>query len=714
MAEVRLLFDHGVLLFLQLSLFVTHLTAAKVEIISSTPDVEVGVRHLLLCKAGADGRMTWLKDGDDIDEDQVEIENMDETTSKLIIKKARLEDAGLYTCHIDFDSGVADAEYQLYIYQRPKFVSTPTYHEFLEGEVAVLPCNAVGLPQVDVKWLKVTDGRGLDIPAAASAVMCEQISVLPNRSLRITNIQRKHSGTYTCEASIKKRPISAQIRISVIVNAPPTAVIREKKKSVLAGPRTNVTISCLVTGVPTPNISWMSPPQSDATRYKFNSDKSELTIPSVVRSDFGQYACLAVNKIGERQDSFWLDVTERPTVSLSKTGIEVEPGRNASVTCVGSGQPPPKIHWIRKGTDMELATSSLRVRAVGPTLHFDKIEPSDGGLYTCVGTSDVGNDTKDFSLETWPDTPPKIRVSAGPASAHVYLDGPLVDGGTPITHYVLEWRKPEETSWDQRIFQSAEPLVLTSLEPYTSYHVRLASKNRLGQGGFTSEYATQTLAKREPDSPVLIDGEMQVEKNSFSIPITQQDNGGTPIIHYIVRSKPDLEDSVWEEMQFPANATAIHLAGLQYNTSYHLEIVAVNTLGSSKPAYFSFGVPQDINVPKTTMGKGGVIAIVISIFLVLLIAVDATCCYVNRCGLLMYLAVKLLGEKAPGVKSVEEGNGDIMLAVDVKELRTGSIRKQMQQQNGEQNGVQMEVTCDKAPLTKFEKAPHNSEPATKA
>ena len=73
---------------------------------------------------------------------------------------------------------------------------------------------------------------------------------------------------------------------------------------------------------------------------------------------------------------------------------------------------------------------------------------------------------------------------------------------------------------------------------------------------------------------------------------------------------------------------------------------------------FSFGVPSTVSKPG--LGKGGVVGIVMLIFLVLLIAVDATCCYTNRCGMLMFLAVKLFGQKVPGSKSMEEGDGTAM------------------------------------------------------
>lgn len=38
--------------------------------------------------------------------------------------------------------------------------------------------------------------------------------------------------------------------------APPTVHIKEEVKKVIAGPETNVSLLCLVDGLPKPNITW--------------------------------------------------------------------------------------------------------------------------------------------------------------------------------------------------------------------------------------------------------------------------------------------------------------------------------------------------------------------------------------------------------------------------------------------------------------------------
>lgn len=60
----------------------------------------------------------------------------------------------------------------------------------------------------------------------------------------------------------------------------------------------------------------------------------------------------------------------------------------------------------------------------------------------------------------------------------------------------------------------------------------------------------------------------------------------------------------------------------------------------------------------SSMTKGGVVGIVIVIFLVVFLAVDATCCYRNHCGLLMSISVKLFGQKVPGLKMLGNAEGN--------------------------------------------------------
>ncbi|XP_051721039.1 neural cell adhesion molecule 1-like isoform X2 [Ctenopharyngodon idella] len=678
-----------------LLLVCSRLIDAKLDIIASEPDVQVGSQVLLLCKVDSEGDIIWLKDDEEVDEDRHEVKKTDESSSALTLKNIELSDSGIYTCQFENEHGTKKTTYQLYVYQAPDFGNTRTYHEFLVNQTVTIPCMVSGKPDVEVYWLRNDrivndDGRG-------------SLRILPDRSLQIVGIQQEDRGTYTCEGKIKGRPVTRHLPISVVVNEPPTILIHEERKSVHAGPNTSVSIVCLVKGAPTPNITWMLPSTSDDSRIKFNTDKSELTISSVTRSDYGEYVCTATNKIGENSATFILDVSERPIIDLDPSKLTVIPGESGSVLCNATGHPTPTIQWVRKATQEKMTSVE------GSELILENVMPSDGGLYSCIASNPVGTTIEDFQLITWPGAPAQFSVAAGSSSSVLIQTVSVQDGGSSITQYILQWKKPSDETWSQSVVKPTNPLVITGLEPYTEYSVRFAAKNSHYQGNFSTERRIFTQSEREPDSPVLSLSEKKLEKNSVSIPIKQLKDGGSPIQHYIVRYKGNQENDEWAENKFPGNSSRIQLNGLQYNAEYQMEVYAVNRNGSSSPAKINFTVPQPVSQPM--LGKGGVVGIVMFIFLVLMVAVDAFCCYTNHCGLLNFLARKLFGHKLSDSKGMDEeannSNGDMKLGGLT--LPRGSIPK-LQTPSGAVNGVHSEVTCDKAPLTKFEKKPESTDP----
>lgn len=57
------------------------------------------------------------------------------------------------------------------------------------------------------------------------------------------------------------------------------------------------------------------------------------------------------------------------------------------------------------------------------------------------------------------------------------------------------------------------------------------------------------------------------------------------------------------------------------------------------------------------LGTGAIVGILIVVFFLLLLGVDVTCYFLNKCGLLMCIAVNFCGKAGPGAKSkdIEEG-----------------------------------------------------------
>ncbi|XP_034031216.1 neural cell adhesion molecule 1 isoform X2 [Thalassophryne amazonica] len=679
------------------------------DIITSKKDVPVGEEILLLCKTGKEGDVTWQKDNEDVEEEKVT--KMDEISSKLLIRKATLQDSGRYTCVCDFDSGSrSEVSVQLYVHDGPTFQDTVTYHEFIEGSDAVVPCLVSGKPALEIQWLR--DQKVVPLYASSSGMRVYQMA---DNTLRIGQINREDAGTYVCQAKIKGRPVSKKRNISVVVNAPPSVRGKELENNVIAGPEANVSLVCLVDGIPKPNITWTMPAPFDPSHHQFNSDRSQLTIRAVTRGDDGNYICTATNKIAENSATIMLNVFEAPVVFLAAEQLSVSLGENVSVSCNVTGHPQPERHWFNKLKACSLGSSG-RVRAEEGVLLIEEVLPSDGGMYSCMAVSTSGNASRDVAIYTQPGQVQDLSVTAGPSSVLFSLKSLPISGGTAVTSFAMQWRQRQTDKWEEMMVPASDPLSITSLKPYTSYTVRLAALNSVGLGKFSDMCTVRTLAIRgEPDSPVLSLEKMKVEGNSVSVPFKQTDIGDAPLLHLNVRYKEDNADAEWKEQQVSSDADSVFLPDLSFGSDYQLELIAVNVNGSSVPAKFNFTVPpQPVKENSLAMTKGGVVGIVMVIFLLVFLAVDATCCYKNRCGLLMFIGVKLFGQKVPGLKTLEEvdrtSNGEVKLK-GVSTPRSSFQHEGVQTQT---KGQLTEVTCDKAPLTKHEKAPPNTDLSSEA
>ncbi|XP_035020725.2 neural cell adhesion molecule 1 isoform X1 [Hippoglossus stenolepis] len=640
-------------------------TDAEIQIIPNKIDVLVGGDTLLLCKAGGEADITWQKDGEDIEEEKVT--KIDETSSKLIIKNVTIQNTGKYTCVCEFESGHNDkVQAQLFVYEGPSFGGTTIYHEFLEGTNGVVPCLATGRPAVDIQWIRNTQ----EIPSKEGG----RLRRLPDNTLHIEKVRREDAGTYVCQAQIRGRTIYQQLSVSVVINAPPKVHLREEVKKVMAGSETNESLLCLVDGHPKPNITWTMPLSLDPFRHQFNSDRSQLTIRAVARADFGEYICTAANKIGEDRATIMLHVFEAPEVFVSAVQQSVSGGERASVSCNVSGHPQPELHWLNKNNGQTLDSTSGRIHVVDGVLLIDDMMPSDGGTYSCMAVSISRNASRDVKIYTQPGLPHYLSVSPGPTSVFFSLKTLPISGGMPITSFALQWRQSSAEKWNEVTLPASDPLAVTALKPYTLYTVRLAALNAAGLGQFSDPNSVRTQGIREPDSPVLSLNEIKVKGNTFSTPLKQIDDGGVPLLHFIIRYKQDKEGAEWKEMQLPSTTDTVSLKDLSFGSDYQLEVTAVNTNGSSIPATLNFTIAEKPPSSRTMT-------------------------------ILMTIAVKLFGHQVPGLKMLEEGSGSTNGDVTLKGMSTprGSMQQVGVQTITKEGGQLTEVTCDKAPLTKNEK-----------
>ena len=120
----------------------------------------------------------WLKDGELLlPSEELSIHN----NGSLVIKRAKLNDSGVYECQSEANSTSKVAK--LAIRERLKFVTLPIIRNLELNSNSKLICKARGTPMITVKWIKWSkDGQlSLDWPSHIQDV---------NGTLLLNSVQR--------------------------------------------------------------------------------------------------------------------------------------------------------------------------------------------------------------------------------------------------------------------------------------------------------------------------------------------------------------------------------------------------------------------------------------------------------------------------------------------------------------------------------------------
>ncbi|XP_030602970.1 neural cell adhesion molecule 1a isoform X10 [Archocentrus centrarchus] len=586
----------------------------------------------------------------------------------LQIRGIKKTDEGIYTCEarvmargeIDFRTMKVIVNVLPTIRARqPEVNSTADI-----GSSALLACDADGFPEPTVTWaynnvvLETGDKYSLNEDGS---------------ELVIKHVTKVDEGDYTCIAKNKAGEKTEEVSLNVFVQPSITYLSNQTASEF----DEQVTLTCEASGDPTPTISWsfgnkvFTEGEQSLDRnvvVRSHARVSSLTLKNVQFTYAGQYLCTASNSIGQDTQHMYLEVRYTPKI-LGVVTVYTWEGNPANISCEVEAHPGASVVWFRDGLQLPAAnTTNMKIYNT-PSVSYLEITPdsqNDFGSYNCTATNVMGTESKEFLLiqAEVPSSPVIQEVEPFSSTTVVKFEEPDSMGGVPIIKYRVEWRMPGK-EWTGREYNAEgdmTKITITDLKPETTYEVRMSAINGKGEGESSQARTFKTEPVREPTAPKL-----QVKEhnpgNSLKVNWIKQDDGGSPIRHYLVRYKAKHVSDWKPELRLPFDSDYIVLSGLEWNTEYEVHVVAENQQGKSKPGILTFKTDTEpTTVPDAMgggsgLGTGAIVGILIVVFFLLLVGVDVTCYFLNKCGLLMCIAVNFCGKAGPGAKSkdIEEG-----------------------------------------------------------
>ncbi|XP_048022403.1 neural cell adhesion molecule 1a isoform X22 [Megalobrama amblycephala] len=546
------------------------------------------------------------------------------------------------------------------------------------NQAVTLACYADGYPEPTVTWARAN----IVLESNGKYSLNEDGS-----ELTIKNVNKLDEGDYQCIARNKAGENRKEVTLSVFVQ-PKITFLENQTASEL---EEQITLTCEATGDPTPNIIWSfgrrvftENEQSLDGNVIVRSDArvSSLTLKYVQFTDAGQYLCTARNSIGQDIQSMYLEVRYSPKIQGPAAVVTWE-GNPANITCEALAHPAASVLWFRDGQMLPSAnTTNIKIYNT-PTVSFLEVTPesqNDFGSYNCTATNVIGTESKEFVLvqADVPSAPSIERVEPYSSTAMVEFDEPASSGGVPILKYKAEWRIAGQ-DWTVKEYEAEDGLnliTIVGLKPETTYEVKISAINGKGEGESSApeSFKTQPVLssetptsippttadlKGEPNPPKL-EAKPESTGNEMKVHWIKQDDGGSPIKHYLVRYRAKHRQDWKPEIRLPNVSEYIVLRGLEWNTEYEVSVIAENQRGRSNPGKLFFRtLPEPTAIPETSsgLGTGAIVGILIVVFILLLFGVDVTCYFLNKCGLLMCIAVNFCGKSGPSAKGkdIEEG-----------------------------------------------------------
>jgi len=473
-----------------------------------------------------------------------------------------------------------------------------------QGIASVVQSSPSAGGRVKISWMAVrppSDVSVVQCTSVDSSAVCYFISPSASGGAEITNYEYSIDDGLTWAAASPAQTTSP-IVISGLVNGTTYAVRLRAVNEAGAGVSSNAvsvkpiapasapSISGVTAGNGQATLSISAPAQindsslsgydysinNGSTWSHFASATGPFTITGLTNATAYQVKVRAVNSAGVGEASSALTIN--PTKLLpTKPVIASVVGGNGSAT-VSITTPTDVTAQSVTGYQYSINKGATYQNAVVSNGSFS-ITGLTNGVSTSVqirATNFNGNSLASLAKSVVPATSPAapsittITPSAGALSI-AFTAG--ATGGSAVTGY--QYSLDGGSTWlAPKTAVKTSPLKVTGLPNATAYQVKIRAVNVIG-AGLASDAVSASTPVLVPSAPTTIG--ISKTSTTFTVDVTAPvNNGGGAITNYAYSVD---SGKTWTEVSPASNSTRIVISGLKSNTTYPVQIAAVNSAG---------------------------------------------------------------------------------------------------------------------------------------
>ncbi|XP_012989996.1 neurotrimin isoform X3 [Esox lucius] len=241
--------------------------------------------------------------------------NQEEFTIK--IEDVDMTDEGPYICAVQTSSRPRTTSVHILVQVPPIIINLSKDIVVNEGSNVTLMCQASGKPEPSLTWKLLSPSGDL---------------ASEDEYLDISSISRQRAGTYQCTA-VNDIGLDVQT-VEITVNYAPSV---SEGRDVGVAPGQRGVLECEVDSMPEADFEWYRDDRRifndfDGIQIEDVGQLSKLTFLNVSEEDYGNYTCIAINKLGSSNTSFVLYEIIEPTSSTLLQGPgAVQDGNSGSM-----------------------------------------------------------------------------------------------------------------------------------------------------------------------------------------------------------------------------------------------------------------------------------------------------------------------------------------------------------------------------------------------